>query len=584
MTIDERTVFFRSRTDQRALVGVGFIVAPRWIATCAHVVSDHLGDDDLRHRENGPEERVECIGSDNSRKKFSGYVRFWDPLSLQYQDEPISATHDLALIEIKESAGDDAATQKWDYEQLEYHGDDVLSFGVPVFALGPYLPEGASDEDRIEDGRVDFTVLRSFDTHSRLHLRYVSTSAYPARPGLSGTPVFTEDGYILLGIIDRVSEGSSATAIPISSILAALGNQDPGLDLPQANDRLLTFDFDLPVDFRRNFSQETREAIAKNLKIMSSGSNGRALGKYLENSGALPFVVQALHNSQEWTFDGGAATSRHKPLTVTVRRFEKFARHFLMSTDVSMLKGLHQLYPMVTRKISDLSEDIMDLYEKSYEGQEGVSTRTEENFCNAASRRVKHWRDKLYSGNHNVDYANMFLNIITTSSPALLRRLVALRVMYSDQSSNLDEDALQGLKNLVDDRESAGAEVFGDKFNLVRFESEWLSPLYLMAEQMKLKEATDTNGVSEEAHNETAQNQTTEFIKNFLVLVRETSLLHWAVERFKLSMPYENVSLKADEYDTIRAFAHLGETRVVMLSDFFIQELLNASSMSIEDA
>lgn len=579
-----RTVFFLNQSDDNTLVGVGFIVAPRWIATCAHVVSALLDNPKIRYSKEGPKDLVECTCFVESMEKLSGYTKFWDPMLRPHHYQPFSVTHDLALIEIEGSLLADEAPRHWNAEHPQYYSGDDLAYDVPVIALGPYLPEDAPDHARVENGRFEFTILNSHDAYSRLLLKLAPESPYPPREGLSGTPVFTKDGGELLGIIDRVNEGFSASAIPISAILAALRNQDPGLSLPPADDPLLTLDVDLPVDFRRQLPHEVPETISEKLGKRIRGRSENSFGNYLLNSGALPFVLQALHSSQKLSEGGSEANADQKPLTIDVRRFEKFARQFLISTDVSMLKSLHQLYPLATRQIFELSEDLNNLFESLYEGWDGINTALEEDFCKEASRRVNSWRKRLENEQYGISYTGFFTDIANVSSPALLRRLVSLRVMYSDDSSHPDEAALQGLKNLLADHENSSAETFGDRFDMRRFEMEWLDPLQSIAVQMNSAKVPEENTTQEEGREDIEQTQIAEFLSKFLALVRETVLLHWAVERFRLTTPYGHVVLTANEYDTILDFAYLGETKVVMLSDFFIQHLLDTSGVRIEDA
>lgn len=246
-------------------VGVGFLVGPRHIMTCAHVVADALGNRKALGLPSAPAPTdavaldFVVLGNKAIRPTHDATVvpGMWHP----EQDE-LNDRRDIAVLEL--AGGDAPAGTEPIRASVTYDGrDDFIAYGIKAG-----LPDGTTVEGRIQ----------GFVTKNRVEL----ASEQPdkaIRAGCSGGAVWNLTRRGFSGMIAEMHTGSQGRMIPISLMQSVFNAIAPHVSdeerRPQA-----TADFEvgqIGKNLRKllySFDREQQE-IAFDLALESRWENGR---------------------------------------------------------------------------------------------------------------------------------------------------------------------------------------------------------------------------------------------------------------------------------------------------------------------
>ncbi|MEJ3653388.1 trypsin-like peptidase domain-containing protein [Actinomycetes bacterium KLBMP 9759] len=187
-------------------VGGGFLVGPRIVATCAHVVADAIGADP--YSEIAPAGAVSldfplAPGGCHPPARLTAQVRRWSPIAPD-------GTGDIALLEVGQPLPAWAGVpQLRRIDQLWDHAFRVLGF-----------PEGA------QDGVWSTGLIRG-EQGTRWFQLQGRSGEQRVEGGFSGSPVWHEESGSVVGMTVAADRGDTTSAylVPIDQVLAL----DPGL-------------------------------------------------------------------------------------------------------------------------------------------------------------------------------------------------------------------------------------------------------------------------------------------------------------------------------------------------------------------
>lgn len=173
--------------------GLGALVGPQHVITCAHVVNAAL-DLDLR-AQGKPSKAVRIVFPflpDARGKTVSATVQIWRPPS-----KPGAAGDDIAGLFIEGSLPDDAILGRLAADPPR-PGSAVRVFGYPA---DPPRPAGS----------LVAAVVRGSVPGGRLQLDSDSSSALHVQRGFSGSPVFDDSIGRIVGLVAQAAAGGSAS-------------------------------------------------------------------------------------------------------------------------------------------------------------------------------------------------------------------------------------------------------------------------------------------------------------------------------------------------------------------------------------
>jgi V8-like Glu-specific endopeptidase len=183
-------------------VGVGFLVTPGYVLTCAHVVLEALGIDPNEF-ENHPDQPTDLINLDfhvlASRQYIKAQVVAWESYS--------KFNGDIALLQLQSPAPADAKPMPLVEVERSQVGNDPHS----VYGFGGGDQGGRSDayrpKDKGDGGRFQLYRYKKDDQDETI------------QPGFSGSPVWNETRKRIIGMvatarIRRDESRSTAYAIP----------------------------------------------------------------------------------------------------------------------------------------------------------------------------------------------------------------------------------------------------------------------------------------------------------------------------------------------------------------------------------
>ena len=213
--------------DSGSPVGVGFVLSPKYLMTCAHVVADSLGDHSLASSAEKPTSEIDfpALASPISRETKVAIVKTWRPRGGASPD-------DVAILELRGDAPS-AVRQIWMCPSYEV-GDRLVAFG-----LRSGLPNGA-----LVEGRV-----LGLLTGSRLEITGDSDDT-ALRRGCSGGAAWNVSRGGVIGMVVEGLQQRSGLLIPMDSLnelyFSETGNRlrtAPNL-IPQSDALGLSFDAD----------------------------------------------------------------------------------------------------------------------------------------------------------------------------------------------------------------------------------------------------------------------------------------------------------------------------------------------------
>ena len=207
----------RIYSNNGKVVGAGFLVSPKFILTCAHVVADALGLP--RKTAEMPDAEISLDFPILAAKQlFKARVVFWQPVN------PDEFAEDIAGLELESSPPEAAQpAQLVTSDDLWKHSFKVLGF-----------PAGQSN-GVWADGE-----LRAGLANGWVQLEGVKETGYRLEPGFSGAPIWDETlqgvaGMAVAAEINR-PDAKAAFMIPTKVLCAAwseLGEQDPSVETLQ---------------------------------------------------------------------------------------------------------------------------------------------------------------------------------------------------------------------------------------------------------------------------------------------------------------------------------------------------------------
>ncbi|NYD34520.1 trypsin-like peptidase domain-containing protein [Actinomycetospora corticicola] len=184
----------RIRAPGDTVVGAGVLLAPRLVATCAHVVGDALGYDDVPDLAPDAELEVDLPFAPDGPLRRATVWRWWPPAS--------DGTGDVALLQLDAAVGVAVPSTRRVPEP----------WGRPFRTAG--FPPGR------EDGVWAAGVLRREQGSGWIQL----SGAEEIGPGFSGAPILDECGDAVIAMAVAADRGDgparSAYAIPIARVLA----------------------------------------------------------------------------------------------------------------------------------------------------------------------------------------------------------------------------------------------------------------------------------------------------------------------------------------------------------------------------
>jgi hypothetical protein len=179
--------------------GVGFLVSPRHLMTCAHVVADGLNSSEAAYSLDKPVGEVTIdfpFVTPTSLTKAK--IVKWFPIRERDDDAPESACSDIAVLELTDSAP--VESQSVRAVQIVDWGNQIFrAYGFATkkgtYARGVFTGEvrGGWIEVRSSDDAVDFV-----------------------RPGFSGAPAWLGESSQTVGMVVAISGRTNAYVIPVS--------------------------------------------------------------------------------------------------------------------------------------------------------------------------------------------------------------------------------------------------------------------------------------------------------------------------------------------------------------------------------
>jgi hypothetical protein len=186
-------------------IGVGFVVSPSHVITCAHVVADALGDRQLAYGQYDSEWNIQIdFPSVPSGKVYTAKIRGWAPL-----DRP--APDDMAILELNESIPEEVKPITICKQYIP--GDFIRAFGIRgnlprgTYVEGKYLGEVV--------GRLEIT-----SEHEDKAIDH----------GCSGGAVWLANGNGVIGMTTAKILKQTGYALPIEEI-AKFFKAKTGLDI-----------------------------------------------------------------------------------------------------------------------------------------------------------------------------------------------------------------------------------------------------------------------------------------------------------------------------------------------------------------
>ena len=189
----------RVRSDDGSVVGAAFLVAPRTIVTCAHVVARALGKPDTLARAPKADLTLDfpLLGAEST---VSAHVVEWRPV-----DAPGG---DIAILETADDAPDGAVPARL-MKSTDVFGHSFRSFGFPV---------------NRDDGVWATGILRDRQAAGWLQIDHITVNDFAVQAGFSGAPVVEE---VLGGVIgmavaaEDTADNKTAYVTPTELLLAA---------------------------------------------------------------------------------------------------------------------------------------------------------------------------------------------------------------------------------------------------------------------------------------------------------------------------------------------------------------------------
>lgn len=185
------------RTGTGIPIGVGFIVGPTYVATCAHVVADALGDRSLASIAIRPTASVELdfphLASKSERVTRQAAIKVWKPLDATPVD-------DLAILELTAPLPD-GLIQIFSADRVE-SDDRVRGYGIRYG-----LPDGAyvlaEVQGTLPGPRIQITSQRS---------------DHALGPGCSGGALWSVNRPGVIGMATAAMQEFSGLLLPIEAI------------------------------------------------------------------------------------------------------------------------------------------------------------------------------------------------------------------------------------------------------------------------------------------------------------------------------------------------------------------------------
>ena len=207
----------RIYSNSGKVVGAGFLVSPKRILTCAHVVADALGL---------PRKTAEIPDAEISldfpilaaKQLFKARVVFWRPVN------PDEFAEDIAGLELQNSPPEVAQPARL------VTSDDLWRHPFQVLGFPAGQPNGVWADGELRAGLANGWV----------QLEGVKETGYRLEPGFSGAPIWDETlqgvaGMAVAAEINR-PDAKAAFMIPTKVLCAAwseLGEQDPSVETLQ---------------------------------------------------------------------------------------------------------------------------------------------------------------------------------------------------------------------------------------------------------------------------------------------------------------------------------------------------------------
>ncbi|MDY7008481.1 MAG: trypsin-like peptidase domain-containing protein [Cyanobacteriota bacterium] len=262
-------------------VGTGFLVAPDYVVTCAHVVAQALDidEDSLEAPRNPIYIDFPIIEKD---KFFSARVVFWQPVN------PNSPIEDIACLKLEGSVPT-GAQPAWLLPDLNLEGHNFGTFGFP----------GGRD-----GGAWSYGILRDTTGERWIQLERTSQDGYGLEGGFSGAPIWDLNLEAIVGMavaIDPHREEKVGFMIPANVLIEAY---------PQLGERpicpyqgLSDFDED-DEDFffgREGFVQKLVQAVQELPLVSVVGPSGCGKSSVVK-AGLIPQLIASDRWEIIWTF------------------------------------------------------------------------------------------------------------------------------------------------------------------------------------------------------------------------------------------------------------------------------------------
>ncbi|MFM7884184.1 MAG: serine protease, partial [Microcystis panniformis] len=193
-----------NKNDEIIIVGAGFLVSEEYIITCAHVVNQSIGEEDLTSTKK-PTEIIECdfpiIASGTSLKTT---VEVWHPVKFNSNDP-----QDIAILKLKDSV----PSQAQPVSLITYKIGDLSGHNYKAYGF-------SRNEGVWSDGKIIGHIA-----NNKIQIEDTKSTGYAVEGGFSGTAIWDEQLGGVVGMAVSADKeklvAKSAFFIPTNVLLKA---------------------------------------------------------------------------------------------------------------------------------------------------------------------------------------------------------------------------------------------------------------------------------------------------------------------------------------------------------------------------